>query len=334
MEQEINTQKRFFIELKSKIPSNISMASLVADELKISIDSAYRRIRGESDLSLVEFDKLSSKYAISTDDVLSKPRHSLAFTYKTIKHDQDGFNAYFKSLTEDIKSLHQYGLKEIIYGALDLPLFYYFIFPNLAAFKIFFWMRNVFDFPNTEESQFSFDRITSEDLKKSYKLWKSYLQVPTVEIWNEETINTTIRQINYYNEIGMFERKEDVFDILEDLRNVVSHIEKQAELGYKFCPHCENDQKTRKDNFIMYYNEVTFSENVVLLKLDNFNMVHLGHNVLNILTTSDESFFKDAYGFIQRVMKNSALISVTSEKQRKRFFNILYHKIDAMMANL
>ena len=84
----------------------------------------------------------------------------------------------------------------------------------------------------------------------------------------------------------------------------------------------------------MYYNEVTFSENIVLLKLDNFNMVHLGHNVLNILTTSDEIFFKDAYGFIQRVMKNSALISVTTEKERKRFFNILYHKIDVMMANL
>jgi len=334
MEQEINTQKRFFNELKSKLPSNISMAGVVADELKISIDSAYRRIRGESDLSLVEFDILSSKYAVSTDSVLSKTHPNIGFNYKSINHDQNSFYSFFKALKGEINSLNQYGLQEVIYGALDLPLFYYFIFPKLATFKIFFWMRNVFQFPNMENNQFSFNRISPEDLKISYKLWLSYLSVPTIEIWNEETLNTTIRQINYYNEIGMFERKKDLFDILDDLRNVVQHIEKQAEIGNKFCPHHKDNNENGKDNFKMYYNEVTLSENIVLLKLENFNMVHLGHNVLNVLTTSDERFFQDSYGFIQRVMKNSSLISVTAEKERKRFFNILYHKIDAMAANL
>jgi hypothetical protein len=79
---------------------------------------------------------------------------------------------------------------------------------------------------------------------------------------------------------------------------------------------------------------VTLSENIVLLKLKNFNVVHMGHNVLNILTTTDESFFQDSLRFIDKVIKNSTLISVSAEKERKRFFNILYHKIDALSANL
>jgi hypothetical protein len=81
MEEGINVQKRFFRELKTKLPSNLSLANVVADELNISIDSAYRRIRGESDLSLMEFDILSSKYEVSTDAILSRPKHSLSFCY-------------------------------------------------------------------------------------------------------------------------------------------------------------------------------------------------------------------------------------------------------------
>ena len=63
--EKLNVQKKFFRELKVKLPSNLSLVNVVADELSISIDSAYRRIRCESDLSLKEFDILSSKYAIS-----------------------------------------------------------------------------------------------------------------------------------------------------------------------------------------------------------------------------------------------------------------------------
>ena len=70
--EKLNVQKKFFKELKVKLPSNLSLVNVVADELSISIDSAYRRIRCESDLSLKEFDILSSKYAISIDAVLSK----------------------------------------------------------------------------------------------------------------------------------------------------------------------------------------------------------------------------------------------------------------------
>ncbi len=334
MEEGINVQKKFFTELKSKLPSNLSMANVVADELNISIDSAYRRIRGESDLSLQEFDVLSSKYAISTEAVLSKTFDSVHFTYRSISHDHFSFETYCCSITDEIKSLEKFGLKEIIYAALDLPLFYYFMYPNLAAFKFFFWRRNVFNFPGNNGEKFSMDLISQTDLDKSFKMLKSYLNVPTIEIWSEETLNSTLRQILFFHEIGLFESKQDIIDILDDLKRVIEHIEKQAELGSKFYPGTDLSVNGNYENFKIYHNEVTLSENVILLKLANFNVVHLGHNVLNFLTTNNELFFQDTYNFIEKVMKNSTLISISAEKERKRFFNILYHKIDIMIANL
>jgi len=334
MEEGINVQKKFFNELKAKLPSNLSMANVVADELGISIDSAYRRIRGESDLSLMEFDILTAKYHISTDAVLSKSFGSVNFDYRCINHENFGFESYFKSLTDEIRSLEQFGLKEIIYCALDLPVFYYFTFPKLAAFKIFFWKRNVFNYPEMANQQLNLELISAGDFEISHNLLKSYLSVPTIEIWSEETLNSTLRQINYYNEMGMFETKQDALDILEDLRKVVEHIQYQAEYGYKFYPETDSPVNGKIDNFKIYHNEITLSENVILLKLENFNVVHLGHNVLNVLTTHNQNFYEDSINFIEKVIKNSTQISISAEKERKRFFNILYHKIDALIANL
>lgn len=334
MEERVNVQKNFFEELKSKLPSNLSMANVVADELNISIDSAYRRIRGESDLSLAEFDILTSKYAISTDAVLSKSQSSVHFNYRYIDPGNFGFEKYFKSLTEEIKSFEKFGLKEMIYVALDLPLFYYFLFPKLASFKVFFWERNVFNFPDTNERRFNFDLISEGDLEKSHEMLKNYLSVPTIEIWSEETLNPTLRQINFYNEIGIFEKKQDIIEILEDVKKVVNHVQKQAELGHKFYSGSDGPINGQKDNFKIYHNEVTLSDNVVLIKLENFNVVHIGHNVLNILTTNNQQFFEDTLCFAERVMKNSTLMSVSAEKERTRFFNLLNHKVDAMIANI
>ncbi len=334
MEDRMNVQKRFFQELKAKLPINLSMANIVADDLCISIDSAYRRIRGESDLSLQEFDLLSSKYNIATETILSKYQNSVSFNYRAINPGNFTFESYFLSLTQEIESLRQNGLSEIIYAALDLPMFYYFMFPRLAAFKLFFWKRNVFDFQEHNHTPFSFDLVSKSDLDNSHKMVKSYLSVPTIEVWSEETINSTLRQINFYNEIGLFKSKQDIIDILNDLKAVLEHTQKQAESGFKFYPEKSHLMNGERDNFKLYHNEVTLSENVVLLKLKNYNVVHMGHNVLNILTTSDESFFQDSLQFIEKVIKNSTLISVSAEKERKRFFNLLYHKIDTLVNNL
>ena len=90
-------------------------------------------------------------------------------------------------------------LKEIVYGAKDIPFFYYFILPRLASFKLFFWMQNIYNFPGMENSIFDPEKIPENVLKASEKVWDSYIHVPSTEIWSDESINITLRQtrLNY-----------------------------------------------------------------------------------------------------------------------------------------
>ena len=57
-------QVTFFEKLKQSVPQNISLASEIADVLEISADGAYRRMRGESVLSMDELVKLCRHYKI------------------------------------------------------------------------------------------------------------------------------------------------------------------------------------------------------------------------------------------------------------------------------
>ena len=62
-------QNLLFQRIKEKAPSNISLVDELANLLGMSNDIAYRRIRGEKQLSISEVQKLSTHYNISLDQL-------------------------------------------------------------------------------------------------------------------------------------------------------------------------------------------------------------------------------------------------------------------------
>ncbi len=326
MESEFNIQIRFFNELKNKIPQNLSLVDIVSDELGISTDSAYRRIRGETSLTIEELRQLSNKFEISLDPVFTSTSNSVLFSYRAVNPEKFNYQSYFTSIIDNMQALGAYNLKEIIYGAKDIPIFYFFILPKIAAFKLFFWMRNIYNFPNMENKIFNPDEISQELIDVSRKVCESYVHIPSIEIWSEETYKITLRQIEYYYISGRFREKKDALDLLKDYKKIFEHVQKQAERGCKSL--YEKEPWGDEQNYKLYFNEVIISDNTVLFKMGDFNMVHLGHNVMNILSTTDPSFCLDTSAILKNLIKNSTLISVVGEKERYRLFNQIYKSID------
>src|SRR3982751_958009 len=99
-----NTQILFFQHIKNALPPHISMVDDIAEQLNISTDSAYRRIRGEKPISLEEIGKLARYYKLLLDKFLHLESDSFIFNGRIT--NEPGFT-YEKWLETDVAHLEQ-----------------------------------------------------------------------------------------------------------------------------------------------------------------------------------------------------------------------------------
>ncbi len=261
------------------------------------------------------------------DSLFETSTNHIMFNYRAINQDTFTFESYFKSILENLDAIKQFEVKEMIFAENDIMPFHLFKFEGLAAFKLFFWMSNIHHFPQYENTSFNINSFSKELLGYAKQVWESYVSIPSIEIWSDENINVTLRQIEFIYDCGKFQSKDVAIQLCEELKEVILHIQKQAARGYKYLYGKENAIGDDK-NFQLYYNEVTIMDTTVLIKMGDTRMVLLGHNVVDILTTADPLFCEHTHKILDKIIKNATLISVVGEKVRKRFFLKLSNKID------
>jgi len=318
-----NIQISFLSQIRDLLPANISFADDLAELLNISRDSAYRRIRGETVLSLDEVKKLYDQYGLSIDAIVS-PNSNMVL----IHHQASDFNFSLKewlgSLISNLEMAKSSKTLEIIYAAKDIPIFHYFQFPELAAFKLFVWSKSVIQDPRCEQLLFSPDVVPKEILAEAAKAWQLFSSIASVEIWSDEVLNGTLKQIEFYYECGFFPQRDIATHLCNSLYEFVDHVKKEAGDG----------RKSEGGTFTLYQNEILIPDNTIYANIHNQRVVFINYNTMDLLTTHQESFCEKTESYMNNLIKNSALISSTAEKERNRFFNKLKAKIEASKIRL
>jgi len=327
MNELFNIQEALFTLIKNKLPPSHSFVHEISELLGLSYDSAYRRIRGEKVLSLKELYTLSTHFKISIDSLFDIKSGKIVFNSLAIDPEKLNVKQWLQNMLHNIQAVGNTGEKKIIYAAKDAPFFHYFHIPELAAFKLFFWQKTLFQFPEFKARKFSIHQVDAELQQIGLKTLISYTKIPTVEIWNEDTFHIILRQIEYYWVSGMFENEEDIRILIDKLETWLTHIQQQAEYGFQFIygqePHGV------EGSFCLFENEVVLSDNTVLVSADDVKTTFLTYNVVNLLTTTDPVFCEKIEQFLQGLLKKSAQISTSSAKERNRFFNRLHQQIDS-----
>jgi len=310
----------------------MSFVHEVSELLEISYDSAYRRIRGGKELSLDELVKLGSKFEISIDALLNLKGNNVVFRHYNFESTRFKVNEWLSIVHDNIWRIHQSKSKEIIYAAKDPPIFHYFHFPEIAAFKFFFWEKTLLQNPEHEDKLFRIDDIDPEVIEMGQKILKASITIPTVEIWNEDTFNIFFRQIEYYWISGYFEKKDDLLNLIDKLEKWVRHVQKQADHGFKFL--YDHPAEGIENSFMMYENEVVLNDNTVFVRLDNMTAVYITYNLLSLLITQEPAFCRNVELYMRGLMKQSNLISLSGSKARNRFFNKLLYTIEQSKSGL
>jgi hypothetical protein len=320
-------QQVFFQHIKSNLAAHLSLVDEVAELLNISNDSAYRRIRGEKPLSFEEIKTLCAHYKISLDQLFHLSNDSFLFSGPLASKDNFGFDMYLDHLYAQLNYFNSFEHKDFYYLSKDIFLIHTFGFHELTVFKIFFWMKTILNYPFNGKDLFVLDSLRESVYKIASKVSEAYNKLPSTEIWNIESINATIRQIDYYKQSRLFPSDQDALNVFKSLLAMINHIELQAEAGYKFAVNGKPNASSSP--YKLHVNEFLLLDNMCMSVLNDTKVVYINHTVLNIIMTKDPVFTEYTFQHIQNLMRRSTLISHVGEKERTKFFNTLREKVES-----
>ncbi|WP_221390869.1 hypothetical protein [Dyadobacter sp. NIV53] len=323
---EISVQSEFFSQIRANLPSHIALVDAIADILNISNDSAYRRIRGEKLISFGEIGILSRHFKVSVDKLLNLKADSFIFNGKLANAQDHILDKWLENVLSQFEFMANYSDCKLYYLAKDLPLAHFFQTPELAAFKFFFWQKSILQYEEMRGSRFEIGRIDSVCRQLSEKIVEVYNRISTVEIWNAESINSTIRQIEFYRDSEMFYSKTELTLLWDALEKLINHLERQAEYGVKFA--FGGDFESGTASYQMFNNELILGNNTALADFTSFRLTFLNHSVINYISTQDVRFNEYMFSGIENMMRKSEQLNNVNEKGRVNFFNRVRSKIN------
>jgi hypothetical protein len=324
-------QGAFVQIIKKSVPAHIHLAEEVSCALGISADSAYRRLRGETDFTLNETVKLCLHFSIPLEALNSEMEDVVTFKINNILGNSNRFSTYLDSLDRDLAWLTKFDDSMLYYAAEDTPVFYHFFFPRLSAFKIIYWTKSILNAPQFQGLKVE-DMVLPEDWKdKILDITQKYQSIPTTEIWNEDTIKSTLQQIKFYWEAGFFQEIDTVKGVLEDLKNLIDMASKQAELGRKFNPV----KGTYTDTpFSLYISDLMIGNNHVYMATGERSTSYIGYASFNYMRTANASFNRQVNDWLENLIAKSTLVSKVAEKQRNQFFKLSLKRIEQLMEEI
>lgn len=314
MKKTDSSQQLFIERIKQSLPASHSLVDELSDLLELSSDSAYRRIRGETAFTLDEIIKICNAYKISFDSFTAQQSGVVNFYYAQPKNEQSGMIEYLQRILDDMKAIDRATEKEIIYAAEDIPIFHLFKFPELASFKIFYWMKSVMNVSELEGKKYDQSSLVPEIFECGKQILELYKRIPSIEIWSDRTISSIVKQIDYYHEAGLFEKKNDGIFLCDVLSSALYDIQKQAEKTTKV------DVAGYEGNFVLYNSDNELGNNYILVNIPGMKRVYLRHHTFNNMITTNSAFCNETEQWLKGIIKKSSLISGVSEKQRNRYF--------------
>jgi hypothetical protein len=203
-----NLQETFFKQIKGLLPDHLSLVDEISELLEISPDSAYRRLRGEKQLSLDELIILCSHYKISLDNLFNIRFNRVTFNLYALDEQTFVMKDYLGHILSDFERAGPEKIREMVIIFNELHFFQFIQVPEVAHFKMFFWCKSNLNFQGYRDRLFSFDEIDKELIEICRRISSLYCKTPTTEVLTSEALASFIRQILFIQGIRVLQVRQ------------------------------------------------------------------------------------------------------------------------------
>jgi BetR domain len=329
----MDIQKELFEKLRPLIPKNKTLAEYMAELLYLSNDSIYRRLRGETQVSLQELKTICQHFGLSANSLINLRRENqITCDVGRVGKSSNGFLDFLSGLNTELEKLKQYANPQIIYSGKDLPVFYNLMFPKLFAFKYYMWMQVFALNPDYIHKTFDPEIRDPELIDKAKKTISLFNSIPSTEIWNEENIHSLLLQIDFYKHSKYFSNTGEIMSLYDEVDELINHIEKQAETGCKFLPG--QNPEFQPGSFNMCINKVSLSDNLTFVRSGDRCKTFISYTVLHFISSNDIGFCQEVEYYLHNIIRRSTQISQENIKMRSIYFNQQHQKVQQYRENL
>ena len=315
-------------KIKSTLPGNISLADELADLLHVSSDSAYRRIRGETALTIDEIITICGHFQISFDALASSQSGFVNFSYHEVNTFTD-FIRYLTDIKDEMVRISRAPDKQIIYAAVDMPIFHYFNFPEYLYFKMFYWLRSVSTDPDFMVKKYRVADVNQEVISLCMQLADLYAMIPSTEIWSDSILNSILKQIIYYWQSGVFYSKEEAISLINAVRKTLEKVQRESEMNMKILANGQTNNFAR--NYQLYHSDIEIGNNFILVNIGEIKVLYNSFHTFNKMYTTNPGFCTLTENWMNNLIKQANLISGVAEKHRFQFFQKMYCQLDALI---
>ncbi|MCC6816334.1 MAG: hypothetical protein IT267_07985 [Saprospiraceae bacterium] len=311
--------------LLNKIKDKKAWPNELSNLLNCSKQTVYRKQNGNYHYTLEEFFSLISHYEIDIAELFRMNITSTPFTVPGVHEPLHSINDYLKRLAGSFKILKSNIPPKITYATRELPIFYYFLNPPLASFKLYVFAKLIWKSEDLVNKCFEVNLLNLDQLQLISTLWFQYSQLRSKEYWSSNILDSTLQQIIFFNESGDL-ASDHALLIINGLEEVVKRIRTMAVTGTK--------SPDLHGNFNLYENKILHTGNHVLADSGDDRALILTFDNPNFIATKDSKFIDYTEVWLRTIEDHSYHLGQGSGNHTSIFFNSLNDRIQQVKARL
>lgn len=318
-----NHQQSFFVELSAKFKTKGEMIQTIGQILHVGRDAVYRRLRGETLLSADELISLARKFSISLDPQTKEELPQMHYPDGAVVIESEV--QYFRDVLQRSKMMATLPGVEIDYATPELPLFYELYTPTLLAYKTYVYGMTTWNFDKWKGVAFQPELVDPEIEEIADELLEILYKFPARELWSVGILDVTLREIEHGVEVGYLNDEEVIKSMFEELELTIQHMEAMTRAGKRFPPN--GTYTNESPDFRVYHNEMTNTNNVIIVKSKVQSIVYTTFVNPNYLFSMDERVLNQMQTWFDNLIESSNVLSASSSKHTITYFNRLRKKV-------
>ena len=298
--------------MRERIPKGSNLANSLMEILCMGKEAIYRRLRGEVAFTFEEVSLISQHLGISLDKIVGRRMLNDTMFDLNLLHTGDPIESYYEILVRYAKLfdlLRDDPTASVATASNLIPFTFYSPYECLSKFRLGRWIYH--HGKMKPPASLSDLQVPDKVPQMHWKLSASIRQLShTSFIWDYNIFRSIVKEIRYFAGLDLLSA-EDVRNMKKELGLLLSELEAVTTTG----------EFSKGHSLAVYLSDINFEATYTYVEKGDFQACLFRVYSINSMDSQNPRMCNIQKNWIQSLKRHSALISQSSEIQRRQFFN-------------